>query len=611
MPAVSSHPTAMPAVSSDPSAMPARSKSPARPLAVYISPFRAPWLAALPFEVAAIFPEPGVFDLPRELEARGLKPDCVIQDERLAPRVLLRGLEQLTCPKIFWSLDPHLNHYWQAPYAAQFDLTACTQKAWMEPLARAGTGRVEWLTWCEAAGPWRPHAQRACDLAFVGRIDEHRPLRRLFADFLAERFPFRLETDIPYEQMIEVYGQARLAPNQSIQGEITHRLFQGAAQGCVMVEPGLDNGLEELFTPGREVETYRDALELEEVLRARLRHPKATEAMGRAAWERHAREHQPWHRLQALGRLALECGPSARGGFGCGSGGDLSGVPGGPGGNGAAGGEAAGSRPDRGERLFRLAEARCLESGLLAGEVAPVAQALLAWPDVPECMVAALRLLAFAGQGGPALALALRLAGAGFAPQDCHFAVSGAALALGQGRLDLARTFLGRFLAATGKGGGRTRASLAESLPDSPAGVLTALGDMLMRHGALWRPGFPFDGDRHLPAAASECFFQALAAEPDNQALSRKCESLLRRLPGEELVRTGLLSDLSLRNPEDFRLGLALGIANLRAFRVAQGLGDLRLARELARSQGRGDAFEGMLAAQDRHGRIRAALSAG
>jgi len=581
------------------SATPSKSS---RPLAVYISPSYAHWLPAMPFEVVSIFPEPGVFDLPRALDERGLKPDCVFQDELLSPRVLLRGLWQLTCPKVFWSLDPHLNHYWQAPYAAQFDVTACTQKAWLEPLARAGTGRAEWLTWCEPAGAWRPHGQRSHDLAFVGRIDGQRPLRRLFAEFLAERFPLRLETDLPYDAVAGVYAQARLAPNESIQGEITQRLFLGAGQGCVMVEPGLDNGLDELFIPGREVSTYGDALELEDVLRAHLRRPEAAEAMGRAAWERLTREHQPRHRLQALGRLALDCGASARGGAGCGPGGrsvDESRASGG------LGGGIAGGAQDlaQGERLFRLAEARCLESGLLAAPVEPVAEALLAWPGDPECVIAALRLMAYAGRSGEALTLALQLAGAGFAPPDCPFAVSGAALALRQGQLELARTFLGRFLAAAGEGG--------KGLPESPAGLHAAMGDMLLRHGLRWRPGFAFDAERHLPAVASECFFQALAAEPENQGLTRKCESLLRQLPGTELVRLGLLSGLSLRNPGDFRLGLALGLVNLRAFRVAQGLGELRLARDMAHGLGKAEAFERLLAVHDPHRRIRAALRAG
>ncbi len=529
----------------------------------------------MPLEVVPIHPKPGVFDLPAALDEMGIRPDCVIQDELLSPRVLLRGLWRLECPKVFWSLDPHLNHYWQAPYAAQFDTVACTQKAWLEPLSRAGC-RAEWLPWCQPAGTWLPHARRSHDLAFVGRIGEHRPLRRLFAEFLSSRFPLRLETDIAYDDVPQVYAQARLAPNESIQGEITQRLFLGAAQGCLMVEPEYDNGLAELFLPGREVSTYSCALELEEVLRAHLRHPEAAEAMGRVAWERLQREHQPQHRLQALARMALGLH-----GAGCN-------VPGGS--------------ARRMELDFWLAQARCMESGLLNASLEPVLDALGDSNGDPECLTAALRLMAAAGRSGDALNLALRLAEGGVAPADCHFAISGASLALRQGRLDLARSFLSRYRAASG--------DAAILLPETPAGLHVVMGDILLRKGVLWRPGFSFDPDRHLPAVASECLFQARALEPENQALSRKCEALLRQLPGTELVRLGLLSDLALRNQTDFRLGLALGMANLQAFRVEQGLGELLQARVLAQSQGKAQAFERLLASHDPARRIRAALQA-
>lgn len=583
--------------------------SPARPLVVYISPSYAQWLPEMPFEIVPIYPEPGVFDLPRALAEQGITPDCIIQDELLSPRVLLRGLWQFECPKVFWSLDPHLNHYWQAPYAAQFDVTACTQKAWLAPLAQAGTGRAEWLPWCEPAGSWRSFAQRSHDMTFVGRIGDHRPLRRLFAEFLTSRFPLRLETDIPYHDVAGIYAHARLAPNESIQGEITQRLFLGAAQGCVMVEPRHDNGLELLFTPGREVSTYADALELEDVLRVHLRHPEAAEAMGRAAWKRLVREHQPQHRLQALARMALGSGGAALGGagFALSVSGGVSGMASADmGGSGQAGdGEAFRQYGQgRGERLFLLAQARCMESGLLAAPLEPVLESLASLGDA-ECMTAVLRLMAHAGQREAALTLAVRLAGSGFV-QDYQFAVSCAALALGQGQLELARTFLARHRAA-GREGGRDGGM---QLPDTPAGLYSAMGDMLLRKDVLWRPGFPFDPDRHLPAVASECLFLARAAEPENQTLSRKCESLLRQLPGTELVRLGLLSDLSLRNQTNFRLGLTLGIANLQAFRVEQGLEELLQAGDLAHSQGKALAFERLLASHDPTHRIRAALGA-
>ncbi|MFP5221721.1 MAG: glycosyltransferase, partial [Acidobacteriota bacterium] len=547
----------------------------AKPLAVYVSPNLAPWLSAFPAEVAVLTPPPGIFDLPAALEEHGLRPDVIIQDERLAPRVLLKGLETLACPKVFWSLDPHLNPYWQAPYAALFDAVAVTQKNWVEPMRRAGnpdktmSRQVEWITWNARSVAWTPFAARPDNAVFVGRINEFRPVRELFAQFLAARFPLRLETDIEPGMVQDAYAQARLAPNESIRGEINQRLFAAAGAGALVLEPALDNGLEELFEPDREVALYADALELDEAMRRFSAHPQEAERMGRAAWERVRREHRPEHRVQAMGRLAL----SAQAG--------------------------AGASGEEGERQFWLAAGRALESNLLAAPPEEVIQGLARFQEDPACLVCILSLLAAGGQARDALHLALKFAADGFAPADASFQACLCALALRLEEFPLAKRLHQDF----------TRAAAEPHRPvESPAGLYAALAESVARRDLNQRPGFPFDPVVHLPAAGSEFFHMSLTLAPDDVEVLRKAEALLRSMPGNELYRMGYLSEISLRNREDFRLGLSLGLMDLKLFRIEQGLEELRVAREQAREQGKLPSFERALAAQDPHGRIRAAL---
>ncbi|WP_279343449.1 glycosyltransferase [Fundidesulfovibrio terrae] len=540
----------------------------ARPLAVYVSPGLAAWLDALPFETLIVTPGPGIFDLAAELETRGVTPDVIIQDEVLAPRTLLKGLEKFRCPKLFWSRDPHLNHYWQAPYAGLFDAVASTQKAQAGPLAQACAGPAAWITWSETPGPWVPHSRRAHGAAFVGRVTQFRPLRRMFTELLLSRHPIRVETDIPHPEVPGVYAQARLAPNESILGETTHRLFAATAQGCLVLEPARDNGLEELFEPGREVVTYEDGLELLEVMAFYSRRDGLAEKMGRAAWERCGHDHRPENRLVSLGELAHRAAP-----------------------------RSPSAREHR--RLLALAAAHCLESSLLPGRLEDVLDLLEEFQDDPECVTAALRLLTWAGQPRQALSLAALLASAGFAPGDVSFQVCLCVLFLRQDKFELARAAFGAFAAASGEPAGEAV---------TPAGLYAVLGDRLARRGRRWRPGFPFDPQRHLPATASECYLLSLTHTPGNLPVLRKAEALLRDLPGSELARMAYLSEMSLRNREDFRLGMSLGLADLRAFRVDAGLDELRLAREQALAKGKAAAFEAALAARDPSGRIRAAL---
>ena len=540
----------------------------ARPAAVYISPCLGPWLGAFPFDTTVLTPGPGIFDLPAELASRGLTPDLIIQDEVLAPRVLLKGLEEFPCPKLFWSQDPHLNLYWQTPYAGLFDAVASTQKAQAQSLGQACGGTSAWITWSEPQGPWTPHADRTHAMAFVGRLTQYRPLRQMFVECVRSRFPIRIETDLPHPDVPGVYAKARLAPNESILGETTHRLFLASAQGCLVVEPQRANGLEELYEPGLEVVTYQDGLELLDVLAFYSRHADLAAKMGRAAWERSGRDHRPENRIASLAELALRVVPLPR-----------------------TGGE--------GRRLFALACARALESALLPASFDEVAGQLAQFPDDPDCFTARLRLLACAGQSVQALSEALARASAGFAPDDMAFRSSLCALALRQGQFELARAAFGAYAAASGVAG--TQAA-------TPAALYAALGDALARQGKRWRPGFPFEPERHLPATASECSLMSLMLEPGNKGVLRKAESLLRDLPGSELTRMAYLSEMSLRNREDFRLGLSLGLADLRAYRVDEGLDEIRLAREQAQAHGKAGAFQAALAARDPSGRIRAAL---
>lgn len=540
----------------------------ARPLAVYVTPSLPAALDAFAAETVALRPGPGVFDLPAALDERGLRPDLVIQDEALAPRVLLGGLESLGCPTVFWSRDPHLNNYWQAPYAALFDATAVTQKAWIEPLRRGGARNVRWITWSYARAPWRPHSKRPDGVGFVGRISEHRPLRRLFADYLAARFPFRLETDLPYAEVQPAYLDMRLAPNESIQGEITERLFIAAGAGCLPLEPAHDNGLGELFEPGREVLAYRDALELADLTAHYLARPDEAGRMGRAAWERAGREHLPEHRLAALYDLAVNA-PMDR------------------------------PRGREAKRLFWLAAARCLESGRAPLDLHGVLSALAGFPEDPECVTAALRLMALAGRGASALALGASLAGSGFAPADAGFHLCLCALALDRNEFPLAvRLHAALRKALTGR----------PPAASSPAALYAEMAGDFTRAGERWRPGFGFDASRHLPACASECLYMSLTLEPGNLPVLRQAESLLRDLPGSGLVRLSYLSELSLRDREDYRLGVAIGLADLEVFRVEEGLEELRLARDLAAAQGKLPAFPRLLDQTGRGRRILAAL---
>ena len=196
--------------------------------------------AELGHDVLRLHPEPGcVAHLPTELARHGFAPDIVLQVEILAPRTLLTGLECVAARRVFWALDPHLNAFWQASYARLFDLVLCTQARNVPDL---GAGQpdappVAHLPWFAQDRPFLPHDERRRLAGFVGRAGPERPVRNWLVGLMRSLLAggFEHAENIPYEQMLDFTARTRIAPNESIAGEVNFRLFEAAGLGLSLI----------------------------------------------------------------------------------------------------------------------------------------------------------------------------------------------------------------------------------------------------------------------------------------------------------------------------------------------------------------------------------------
>ncbi|WP_243310623.1 CgeB family protein [Fundidesulfovibrio agrisoli] len=526
-----------------------------------------PSLRDLGHEVLEVLPAPGVTDVRTALEPSGFRPDLLVQTEVLGARVILAGLEHLDCIKVFWSIDSHLNAFWHAHYGRLFDAVATTQPAWVHRLGALGLPQVFPLPWFGSIAPFKPFAARGHDVSFCGRIGPSRPLRRQFADFLHERFAARLEENLPYEQMLALFGDTRIVPNESIAGEINFRLFEAASHGSVVLNPRCE-GLETLFEPGREVETYSNVLELDDRLRHWLARPAEMERMGLQARERVLACHLPVHRARELMRRVEDLKRTA-----------------------AQGSTAA--------LMFHLTLLDLLEAERLELSAQAVASGLLALQDMPEAAVGLMRLHYYFGdRAGLSSLLEGILAGERFAGnQEVEASASLAALALG--KWDMARLFWHRHRRATGQ---------PPALLEDPAGLARSWAAAWARTGREIRLGMVYDSSRHAPQSAFEALMLAHTLAPKDLALVRAVDSILGGYSGVEETRLALLSELSLHDRHNWRLGLRLGLVNLRAFRLREGLEELQLAHGCAAASGAEARFLAALEREDPTGAVRAAL---
>jgi len=495
-------------------------------------------------------------------------PDCVIQQEHLGKRLVLTGLDAAPCPTIFWARDPHLNFFWQRHYARLFSAVAVTQPHLVSAFRAAGARHVAWVTWPGASRPFVPHAARATALAFAGRVTSERPRRRWFVDHLAQSgLVFRDNVFGP--ALAAFYDAARIAPNETIAGEVNQRLFEAASSGCCVVTERTPEGVETLFVPGVEALFYDDVLELDAKLAWATRHPEQAEALGRAAWSAVADRHLPEHRAGQLLALAQEAG--------------------GPGVRGAA--AAATSA---------LVDHALVRAGQLPLAPDVLWQRLEAAPALPGIMAVRVAMAAEAGQLETVRTLAsVCLVEPGLSGD----LACAAACCLGAWRLGDAAT-AGRAYVAWCRGQGRSHAPRLTGLRDA---LLFFVREFEAASRAA-SPGLPFEPACHVPVDAAQCLMAVLCDRPDDLEAVRSLERLLRRLPGRQVERLGFLSTLTLHHPDDWTLGLELGLTDLRAFRRQAGLDELALAAATAERQGQATRFARRLTLADPSGRVRQTL---
>lgn len=511
------------------------------------------------------------FDLPAALAEKEYSPDLVIQVETLGNRSVLTGLDQLQCPAIFWAVDPHLNAHWQAAYGRLFDLVCSTQRAWIPKLKECGAQDVRWLPWYGRVEEEKN--ERSHDLAFVGRVSSQRPARKWMVEFLREKgrgFDLAVKDNLPFFKMLDLYKDSRIIPNESIFGEVNFRLFEATSCGCLVLGQDLGPEQEELFEPGREMDTYSHALELDEKLAFYLGNRRLTQAMGRAARARVLADHLPANRAATL----LEYGADAvvR----------------------RAEGEAA-------DVWTALTVAAMWEAGLLPVSARDVLARLADLKPTAATMTAVLRTQVVSDMRKPLGAnLQAILGGNQFAGSgDLNLAASAAALRLGE--FDAARAFWLREVRRAGLKPARQ--------PENPVELLTLWARELARSGRIIRAGFSFDPAINLPASAGECLMTVLESQPEHLPTLKLLDTMLRPIIGMEQLRVGFLSVVTLHERRDWRLALEIGLADLKSFRLDSGLEELALALETARTQGQERVFLKALDARDRSGLLRKRLA--
>jgi hypothetical protein len=221
-----------------------------------------------------------------------------------ADRYFPQGIERLSIPSACYLIDVHIGG-WRKAAARFFDGVFVAQKDFVNEYAQAvGHRQVYWLPLAAAADVHRDHhLERIYDIGFVGNLAAaHRKTaraRRLA--LLAERYSTNdFYRHYPPAEVGEVYSRSRIVFNTSIAGDVTMRIFEGAAAGALVLTDAVANGLAELFTVGQEIVVFDDDADLPAQVDYFLAHPQEREAIAAAGQRRVLAEHTYAHRVDRL-----------------------------------------------------------------------------------------------------------------------------------------------------------------------------------------------------------------------------------------------------------------------------------------------------------------------
>lgn len=99
----------------------------------------------------------------------------------------------------------------------------------------------------------------------------------------------------------QVYSQSKIVFNTSIAGDVTMRIFEGTASAALLLTDPAQNGLNELFTIGKEIVVYENDDDLLKKIDYYLAHDDERCAIAQAGYTQTLKAHTYQHRVKQIG----------------------------------------------------------------------------------------------------------------------------------------------------------------------------------------------------------------------------------------------------------------------------------------------------------------------
>lgn len=239
---------------------------------------------------------------------RTFVPDCLLYLDDSGPVAAL-DLEHAPFPTMFYSIDAHHHMHWHKHFGRLFDKVLVAQKD-LVPEMQSYNSSAEWFPlW--ASEHLEPVEPKSIDVCFRGTLDRKlHPERAAFFERLSQLVP----VDALSAPFRDAFPRSRIVVNQAVRKDVNFRVFETLMCGALLVTPEIENGLKDLFTPGRHLVTYRDgdAEDAAEKIKYYLDHEEERAAIAKSGRDEILAKHTAYHRARRVEELLYDLTVSPR-----------------------------------------------------------------------------------------------------------------------------------------------------------------------------------------------------------------------------------------------------------------------------------------------------------
>ena len=229
-------------------------------------------------------------------------PDLYLWVESVGGHYPLR-LAALTCPKVCYLIDSHLNLSSHLEWAKEFDMVFIAQREYLEDFRRLGI-RAHWLPLaCCPEVHRRSEPTGEYPIGFVGSVQPGSRREGLLSS-LSATIPVHYERCF-WDDMAQVFSRSKIVFNEAVRNDLNMRVFEVMSTGSLLLSDlARNSGQDELFRDGEDYALYRDAI-IADVATFYLDNDELREQIAARGQQLVLNAHTYGHRVEDLLAVAL------------------------------------------------------------------------------------------------------------------------------------------------------------------------------------------------------------------------------------------------------------------------------------------------------------------